>query len=95
MKYSTTWRNAGLFAALMALVGGSFADSLFAAAIRPGNRCTRERGHQRRRLAEVSTQLQVGHRCGSRSHDDYVETMAFLLQQNGYPAGGPVSKERK
>ena len=24
---------------------------------------------------------------GSLSHDDYVELMAFLLQQNGYPAG--------
>lgn len=25
---------------------------------------------------------------GSLPHDDYVEIMAFLLQQNGYPAGG-------
>lgn len=27
MKYSTIWRNAGLFAALVALAGSSFADS--------------------------------------------------------------------
>ena len=24
---------------------------------------------------------------GTLPHDDYVEIMAFLLQQNGYPAG--------
>jgi hypothetical protein len=24
---------------------------------------------------------------GSLEHDDYVQIMAFLLQQNGYPAG--------
>ena len=24
---------------------------------------------------------------GSLQHDDYVQIMAFLLQQNGYPAG--------
>lgn len=87
--YTRAQAKAGrrVFAAHCAMCHGPNLEGRVGPALKGSTFATPEANFKVRDVFTIVSQNMPAYAPGSLSHQEYVQVMAFLLQQNGYPAG--------